>query len=37
MKAFWENGGIDPLILCPRHEMEVSGQLHPLAALRTGK
>jgi hypothetical protein len=30
-------GGIAPLILWPRHEMEVSGQLHALAALPPGK
>jgi hypothetical protein len=28
MKVYWGNGGIDPLILCPRHKTEVSGQLH---------
>jgi hypothetical protein len=27
MKAYWESGGTAPLILWPRHWMEVSGQL----------
>jgi hypothetical protein len=37
MKAYWGSGGMAPLILWPRHEMEVSGQLHALAALPPGK
>jgi hypothetical protein len=37
MKAYWGNGSIDPFILLPRHEMEVSGQLHAPAALLLGK
>jgi hypothetical protein len=37
MKAYWGNGGIAPLILSPRHYMEVSGQLHAPAALPPGK
>jgi hypothetical protein len=28
MKAYWGSGGIAPLILWPRHEMEVNVQLH---------
>jgi hypothetical protein len=37
MKAYWESGGIAPLLLGPRHQMEVSGQLHASAALPQGK
>jgi hypothetical protein len=37
MKAYWESGGIAPLILWPRHYMEASGQLHAPAALTPGK
>jgi hypothetical protein len=33
MKVYWESGGIAARILWPRHEMEVSGQLHAPAAL----
>jgi hypothetical protein len=33
MKEYWGNGGIVPLILWPRHQMEMSGQLHALAVL----
>jgi hypothetical protein len=33
MEKYWESGGIAPLILLPRHEMEVSGQLHAPAAV----
>jgi hypothetical protein len=32
MKAYWGSGGTVPRILWPRHEMEVSGELHALAA-----
>jgi hypothetical protein len=32
MKAYWGSGGIAPRILCPWHEMEVSGQVHAPAA-----
>jgi hypothetical protein len=28
MKAYWGSGGIAPLILWPRHQIDVSGQLH---------
>jgi hypothetical protein len=37
MKAYWGSGGIAPFILWPRHQMEVSGQLHAPAALAQGK
>jgi hypothetical protein len=37
MNAYWGSGDIAPLILSPRHEMEVDGQLHILAALSPGK
>jgi hypothetical protein len=37
MKAYWRSGGIAPIILWPRHYMEVSGQLHAPAALPPGK
>jgi hypothetical protein len=37
MKAYWGTGGIAPLILWPRHYIEVSSQLHALAALPPGK
>jgi hypothetical protein len=37
MKAYWGSGSIAPLILWPRHKMEVSGQLYALAALPLGK
>jgi hypothetical protein len=37
MKAYWRGGGIAPRILLPRHEMEVSGQLHAPAALPSEK
>jgi len=37
MKAYWWSGCIAPLILWPRHWMEVSGQLHVPAALPPGK
>jgi hypothetical protein len=37
MKAYWESGGIAPLILWPRHYMEVNGQIHVPAALSPGK
>jgi hypothetical protein len=37
MKVYLENGCIAPLILWPRHYMEVSGQLHAPAALLPGK
>jgi hypothetical protein len=37
MKAKWGSGCIAPLILWPRHLMEVSGQFHSLAALPPGK
>jgi hypothetical protein len=33
MKVYWGSGGIAPRILWPRHQMEVSGQLHAPAAL----
>jgi hypothetical protein len=33
MKAYMGSGVIAPRILWPRHYMEVSGQLHALAAL----
>jgi hypothetical protein len=32
MKVYWGIGGIAPLILWPRQQMEVSGQLHAPAA-----
>jgi hypothetical protein len=37
MKAYWGSGGIDTLILWPRHYTELSGQLHDPAALPPGK
>jgi hypothetical protein len=37
MKAYGESEGIAPLILWPRHYMEVSGQLHDPAAFSPGK
>jgi hypothetical protein len=37
MKAYWGSGGIAPRIIWPRHQMEVSGQLHAPAALPPGK
>jgi hypothetical protein len=37
MEAYWGSGGIAPLILWPRHWMEVSGQLHAPADLLPGK
>jgi hypothetical protein len=37
MKSYWGSGVIAPLILWPRHYMEVSGQLHAPAALPQGK
>jgi hypothetical protein len=37
MKAYWGSGDIAPLILWPRHKMEMSGQLHTLATLYPGK
>jgi hypothetical protein len=37
VKAYWGSEGIDPLILLPRQQMEVSGQLHAPAALPPGK
>jgi hypothetical protein len=37
MKTYWGSGGIAPLILWPRHYMEVSGQLQAPAALPTGE
>jgi hypothetical protein len=37
MKAYWGSECIAPLILWPRHYMEVSGQLHAPAALPQGK
>jgi hypothetical protein len=37
MKAYWGSGGIAPLILWPRHQVGVSGQLHTPAALLPGK
>jgi hypothetical protein len=37
MKAYRGSGGINPLSLSPRHEMEVSGQLHAPAALPPAK
>jgi hypothetical protein len=36
MKAYWE-WRYSPLILWPRHYMQVSGQLHAPAALPPGK
>jgi hypothetical protein len=32
MKAYWGSGSTAPLILRPRHWMEVTGQLHVAAA-----
>jgi hypothetical protein len=37
MKAYWGSGDIAPHILWPQQQMEVSGQLHALAALPPGK
>jgi hypothetical protein len=37
MKAYWESGGIAPLISWPRNYMEVSGQFYAPAALPPGK
>jgi hypothetical protein len=37
MKTYWGIGGVTPRILDPRHEMEVTGQLHTPAALPQGK
>jgi len=37
MKAYWGSGSTAPPILFPRHQMEVSGQLHVPAALLPGK
>jgi hypothetical protein len=37
MNAYWGSGGVAPLILRPRHYMEVSGQLHASATLLPGK
>jgi hypothetical protein len=37
MEANWGSEGIAPRILWPRHYMEVSGQIHALAALPPGK
>jgi hypothetical protein len=37
MKAYRANGGIAPLILWPRYQMEVSGQLHAPATLTPEK
>jgi hypothetical protein len=37
MKVYDGSGGIAPLILWPRHYMEVSGQYHVPAALLPGK
>jgi hypothetical protein len=37
MKVYWGIGFIAPLILRPRHYMEVSGQLHTPAALPSRK
>jgi hypothetical protein len=37
MKAYWGSGGIAPLILWPRHYMEVSGQFYAPATLPQGK
>jgi hypothetical protein len=37
MESYWGSGGIAPLILWPRHYMEVSGQLHAPAAYPHGK
>jgi hypothetical protein len=37
MKTYWGSGDIAPRILWPRHEMEVSAQLHAPAALTPGK
>jgi hypothetical protein len=37
MTAYWGSEGIAPRMLWPRHWMEVSGQLHALAALSPGK
>jgi hypothetical protein len=33
MKVCWRSGSIVPLVLCPRHWMEVSGQLQAPVAL----
>jgi hypothetical protein len=37
MNAYWESGNIAPLILWPRHHMELSGQIHVPATLLQGK
>jgi hypothetical protein len=37
MKAYWGSGGIAPLIIWPRHYMEVNDELHAPAALPPGK
>jgi hypothetical protein len=37
MKSYWGSGGIAPLILWPRHYMEMSGHFHEPAALPPGK
>jgi hypothetical protein len=37
MKTYWGSGSIAPRILRLRHYMEMSGQLHVLAALHTGR
>jgi hypothetical protein len=37
MKVYCSNGGIAPSILLPRHQLEVSGQLHATAALPHGR
>jgi hypothetical protein len=37
MKAYWGSGGIAQPIICRRHYIEVSGQLHAAAYLPPGK
>jgi hypothetical protein len=37
MKAYMGSGVIAPRILSPRHQMEMSGQLHDPATLLSGK
>jgi hypothetical protein len=37
MEAYYGNGGVAPLILWPRRQMDVSGQLHAPAALPPGE
>jgi hypothetical protein len=37
MMAYWGSGGTVPLILWPRHHIEVSGQIDALTALSLGK